>query len=68
MQTQKFAEDLFWVMALPDQQRIALMRAEAVPWRCHRWRPSCGPSMIAKRYFSSNPASFLATGTFLRVW
>lgn len=25
------------------------------------------PSVIARRYFSSNPASFLATGTFLRV-
>ncbi len=36
MQTQEFAENLFWVMALADQQRIALMCAEAVPWRCHR--------------------------------
>ena len=36
MQTQEFAENLFWVTALSDQQRIALMCAEAVPWRCHR--------------------------------
>jgi len=36
MQTPEFAENLFWVMALADQQRIALMCAEAVPWRCHR--------------------------------
>lgn len=36
MQTPEFADNLFWVMALADQQRIALMCAEAVPWRCHR--------------------------------
>jgi len=36
MQTPEFAENLFWVVALADQQRIALMCAEAVPWRCHR--------------------------------
>ena len=36
MQTPEFADNLFWVIALADQQRIALMCAEAVPWRCHR--------------------------------
>ncbi|MDQ6680830.1 MAG: DUF488 domain-containing protein [Pseudomonadota bacterium] len=36
MQTAEFAENLFWVLALSRQQRVALMCAEAVPWRCHR--------------------------------
>ncbi len=36
MQTQEFSENLLWVMALADQQRVVLMCAEAVPWRCHR--------------------------------
>ncbi len=36
MQTDEFAENLTWVMVLAQQQRIALMCAEAVPWRCHR--------------------------------
>ncbi|MEO8133496.1 MAG: DUF488 domain-containing protein [Betaproteobacteria bacterium] len=31
MQTPEFADNLFWVLALADQQRIALMCAEAVP-------------------------------------
>ncbi len=36
MQTPEFAENLYWLMALAEQQRVALMCAEAVPWRCHR--------------------------------
>ncbi len=36
MQTPAFAENLFWIVTLADQQRMALMCAEAVPWRCHR--------------------------------
>ncbi len=36
MQTPEFAENLLWLMVLAEQQRIALMCAEAVPWRCHR--------------------------------
>jgi uncharacterized protein (DUF488 family) len=36
MQTPEFSDNLFWVMALAEDQRVALMCAEAVPWRCHR--------------------------------
>ena len=36
MQTPQFAEALQEVTALMSTERIALMCAEAVPWRCHR--------------------------------
>jgi uncharacterized protein (DUF488 family) len=36
MQTPAFAEHLAEVIALAKSERIALMCAEAVPWRCHR--------------------------------
>lgn len=36
MQTPQFAAALEEVIALAKKQRIALMCAEAVPWRCHR--------------------------------
>jgi len=36
MQTPAFAEHLAEVVALAKSERIALMCAEAVPWRCHR--------------------------------
>ena len=36
MQTREFAENLANVIELAKQERIALMCAEAVPWRCHR--------------------------------
>ena len=36
MQTPEFALNLQWLMALAGEQRVALMCAEAVPWRCHR--------------------------------
>ena len=36
MQTKEFAEQLLHVMALARQNCIALMCAEALPWRCHR--------------------------------
>ena len=36
MQTTDFAADLASVMALAHTDRVALMCAEAVPWRCHR--------------------------------
>jgi uncharacterized protein (DUF488 family) len=36
MQTAEFAENLASLMALATQQRVTLMCAEAVPWRCHR--------------------------------
>ncbi len=36
MQTKEFAENLLRLVALIQQNCVALMCAEAVPWRCHR--------------------------------
>jgi uncharacterized protein (DUF488 family) len=36
MQTPEFAQSLEELIALANQDRIVLMCAEAVPWRCHR--------------------------------
>jgi uncharacterized protein (DUF488 family) len=36
MQTPEFAENLAGLIGQAEQERIALMCAEAVPWRCHR--------------------------------
>lgn len=36
MQTAEFRESLDNVMARAARERIVLMCAEAVPWRCHR--------------------------------
>lgn len=36
MQTPEFAENMEQMIALGQQEQIALMCAEAVPWRCHR--------------------------------
>jgi uncharacterized protein (DUF488 family) len=36
MQTPEFAENLEELIALGEKERIAIMCAEAVPWRCHR--------------------------------
>jgi uncharacterized protein (DUF488 family) len=36
MQTGEFAESLEKLMELGKRERIAVMCAEAVPWRCHR--------------------------------
>jgi uncharacterized protein (DUF488 family) len=36
MQTPEFAEQLARLLALAHRERIVLMCAEAVPWRCHR--------------------------------
>ena len=36
MQTVEFADNLFFLMRLAEQEPVALMCAEAVPWRCHR--------------------------------
>lgn len=36
MQTAEFAENLAGLIERARQERIALMCAEAVPWRCHR--------------------------------
>ena len=36
MQTEEYAQSLKRLIALAAQERIAVMCAEAVPWRCHR--------------------------------
>lgn len=36
MQTDEFAENIEKLMELGNKERIALMCAEALPWRCHR--------------------------------
>jgi uncharacterized protein (DUF488 family) len=36
MQTQEFADNIEQVIAMAKDEHIALMCAEAVPWRCHR--------------------------------
>jgi hypothetical protein len=36
MQTAEFAQSLVELIQLAKQERIAIMCAEAVPWRCHR--------------------------------
>jgi uncharacterized protein (DUF488 family) len=37
MQTIEFRENLQALIDLARQDRVAVMCAEAVPWRCHRW-------------------------------
>jgi len=37
MQTEEFQEGLETLIDLSRQKRVAIMCAEAVPWRCHRW-------------------------------
>lgn len=36
MQTQEFIDSLLKIVALAKENRLALMCAEALPWRCHR--------------------------------
>ncbi len=36
MQTPEFAAEIDWLLAQPELDRLAVMCAEAVPWRCHR--------------------------------
>ncbi len=36
MQTPAFAEQIDWLMGQPQLSAVAIMCAEAVPWRCHR--------------------------------
>ncbi|SHI22867.1 Protein of unknown function, DUF488 [Pollutimonas bauzanensis] len=36
MQTPEFARSLDWLLERAGDERLALMCAEAVPWRCHR--------------------------------
>jgi len=37
MQTEEFARNLEALIDLARSSRVAVMCAEAVPWRCHRW-------------------------------
>ena len=37
MQTEEFQEGLESLIDMSCQKRVAIMCAEAVPWRCHRW-------------------------------
>ncbi len=36
MQTKEFTDNLLKILALARENRLALMCAEALPWRCHR--------------------------------
>ncbi len=36
MQTSEFEANLAWLMSQPELESVAVMCAEAVPWRCHR--------------------------------
>ncbi len=36
MQTEAFAGEIDWLVGLKEFDRVAVMCAEAVPWRCHR--------------------------------
>ena len=36
MQTKEFTDSLLKILALARENRLALMCAEALPWRCHR--------------------------------
>jgi uncharacterized protein (DUF488 family) len=36
MQTSEFKEELHSLIAAAKRERVAIMCAEAVPWRCHR--------------------------------
>jgi uncharacterized protein (DUF488 family) len=36
MQTKEFTEQLLHLIALAKENRVAIMCAEALPWRCHR--------------------------------
>ncbi len=37
MQTQEFAKGIDQLIALAKNGQIAIMCAEVLPWRCHRW-------------------------------
>ncbi len=36
MQTAEFAAEIDWLVGLKELDRVTVMCAEAVPWRCHR--------------------------------
>lgn len=37
MQTGEFVEGLLALIGLANEHRLAIMCAESLPWRCHRW-------------------------------
>lgn len=37
MQTREFVEGLLALIDLTKEQAVAIMCAESLPWRCHRW-------------------------------
>jgi len=37
MQTQEFAEGIDQLVRLAQDDQVAIMCAEVLPWRCHRW-------------------------------
>jgi uncharacterized protein (DUF488 family) len=37
MQTQEFAEGIDQLVGLAQNRQVAIMCAEILPWRCHRW-------------------------------
>lgn len=47
MQTDAFAQALDALIALGEQSRVAMMCAEAVPWRCHR--SLVGDALLVRR-------------------
>ena len=36
MQTEAFGREIEWLETLPNRDNVAIMCAEALPWRCHR--------------------------------
>ena len=36
MQTEVFAREIDWLVGLAELEHVAVMCAEALPWRCHR--------------------------------
>jgi len=37
MQTQEFVEGIDQLVGLAQEGQVAIMCAEVLPWRCHRW-------------------------------
>lgn len=46
MQTEEFAEGIDTLLTLASKQTVAIMCAEAVPWRCHR--SLIGDALVAR--------------------
>ena len=46
MQTEAFGREIDWLVGLKELDRVTVMCAEAVPWRCHR--SLIGDSVLAR--------------------